>query len=104
MDVINYLKLNKVDDKEKYPFDDSNRYAALEDLDPEMEINTAAWEMIGENIKNSAKERHKPWFDDGCSDLVDQRKQAKFQLLQYPSEIQSAIHTFRKRYCHLVKN
>jgi hypothetical protein len=27
----------------------------------------------------------KPWFEDVCSKLLDQRKQAKFQWLQNPS-------------------
>jgi hypothetical protein len=31
--------------------------------------------------------KHKPWFDQACSKLVDQRKQAKLQLLQDSSEI-----------------
>jgi hypothetical protein len=31
--------------------------------------------------------KHKPWFVDGCSQLLDQRKQAKLQWLQDPSEI-----------------
>jgi hypothetical protein len=31
--------------------------------------------------------KHKPWFDEGCSKLLDQRKQAKFQWLQDSSEI-----------------
>jgi hypothetical protein len=31
--------------------------------------------------------KHKPWFDEGCSKLLDQRKEAKFQWLQDPSEI-----------------
>jgi hypothetical protein len=45
----------------------------LEDLDEEVEINSA-WEIIRENINISAKEnlgyfelkKHKPWFDEGC--------------------------------------
>jgi hypothetical protein len=61
----------------------------LEDLDAEVEINSA-WEMIRENIKIPVKEslgycefkKHKPWFDEECSKLVDQRKQAKLQWLQ----------------------
>jgi hypothetical protein len=60
----------------------------LEDLDAEVE-------MIIENINISAKEslsyfelkKNKPWFDEGCSKLLDQRKQAKLQWLQDPSEI-----------------
>jgi hypothetical protein len=31
--------------------------------------------------------KHKPWFNEGCSKLLDQRKKAKLQWLQYPSEI-----------------
>jgi hypothetical protein len=38
-----------------------------------------AWETIRENIKISAKEsigygelkKHKPWFDKGCSELLE---------------------------------
>jgi hypothetical protein len=52
-------------------------------------------ETIRENIKISAKatpgyyelKKHKPWFDKGCSELLDQRKQAKFQWLQHPCKI-----------------
>jgi hypothetical protein len=53
-----------------------------------------AWEIIRENIKISAKDnlgyilkKHKPWFNEGCSGILDKRKQAKFQRLQDPSEI-----------------
>jgi hypothetical protein len=66
----------------------------LEDLDTEVEINNAG-EMIREIIKISAKEslgyfelkKHKPWFDEGCSKLLDQKNQVKLQWLQDPSEI-----------------
>jgi hypothetical protein len=59
----------------------------LEDLDDEVDINSA-WETIRQNIKISGKEspgylklkKHKPWFDKGCSELLDQRKQAKCRL------------------------
>jgi hypothetical protein len=58
--------------------------------------------MIRENIKMSAKEslgycelkkhkpefkKQKPWLDEACSKLVDQRKQFKVQWLQDTSEI-----------------
>jgi hypothetical protein len=51
--------------------------------------------MIRESIKISVKDslgyyelkQYKPWFDEGCSKLLDQRKQAKLQWLQRdPSE------------------
>jgi hypothetical protein len=59
-----------------------------------VDINSA-WETMRENIKMSANDslcyyelrKHKPWFDEGCSKLVDKRKQAKLYLLQEPSEI-----------------
>jgi hypothetical protein len=90
---FNLKKLNEVEGKEQYHAEVLNRFAALEDLDAEMEINSA-WGMIRENIKISAKEslgyceskKHKPWFDKACSKLVDQKKQAKLQWLQDPSE------------------
>jgi hypothetical protein len=31
--------------------------------------------------------KHKPWFDEICTKLLDQRKQAKLQWLQDPNEI-----------------
>jgi hypothetical protein len=59
-----------------------------------LDINNA-WESIRENIMTSAKEslgyhwlkQNKPWFDDECSKLIDQRKQAKLQWLQNQSQI-----------------
>jgi hypothetical protein len=80
------MKLNEVEGKEQYHVEVSNRFAALEHLDTSVEINSA-WETIRENIKIKAKEslgyyelkKHKPWFDEGCSKLLEQRKQAKLQ-------------------------
>jgi hypothetical protein len=47
--------------------------------------NNGAWENIRGNVKVSAEEslgyielkKHKPLFDEGCSELLYQRKQAK---------------------------
>jgi hypothetical protein len=94
MEMFNLKKLNYVEGKEKYHVEVSNRFAALQDMDTEGEINSS-WKMIRENIKILAKEslgyyelkKHKPWFNKGCSELLEQRKQAKFQWLQDPSEI-----------------
>jgi hypothetical protein len=57
--------------------------------------NNRAWETIRKNIKISSKEsvgyyelqKHKQWFDEGCSELLDQMKQTKRQWLEDPSEI-----------------
>jgi hypothetical protein len=94
MERFNLKMLNEVEGKEQFRVEVSNRFAALEDLNAEVEINSA-WETIRENIKISAKEspsyfelkKHKPWFDEGCPKLLDQNKQAKLQWLQDPNEI-----------------
>jgi hypothetical protein len=80
MERFNLKKLNEVESKEQYRLEVSNRYAALEDLDAEVEINIA-WEIIRENIRISAKgslgycelKKHKLWFHEACSKLVDQK-------------------------------
>jgi hypothetical protein len=66
----------------------------LENLGTEVEINIS-WETIRDHIKISAKEslgyyefkKHKPWFNEGCSKLFDQRQQAKLDFSQAPSKI-----------------
>jgi hypothetical protein len=54
-DRFNLKKLNELEGNEQYSVEVSKRFAALEDLEAEVEINSA-WEMIKENIKISAKE------------------------------------------------
>jgi hypothetical protein len=79
MDIFNLKKKNEVEGKEKYRVEVSNRFAALEDLDIEIEIN-GPWETSRENIKISANEslgyyefkKHKPWFNERCSVLLYQ--------------------------------
>jgi hypothetical protein len=55
MERFNLKKLNDVEGKEKYHDEVSNRFAALEDLDIEVEINSA-WETIRGNITISQRE------------------------------------------------
>jgi hypothetical protein len=51
--------------------------------------------LLRENINISAKpslgyyelKQHKPWFEESYSKLLDQRKQARLQWLQDPSQI-----------------
>ena len=62
-------------------------------LNADDDVNRA-WENIKESIKTSAKEslglhelkQHKPWFEKECLDFLDQRKQAKMQWIQDPSQ------------------
>jgi dsDNA-specific endonuclease/ATPase MutS2 len=72
----------------------TNRFAALENLSDDEDINRA-WDDIKENIKTSAKEnlglhelkQHEPWFDEECLGFLDQRKQVKRQWLQDTSQM-----------------
>jgi hypothetical protein len=88
MERFNLKNLYEVEVKEQYHFEISTRFTALEHLDTEVDINRA-WETIRESIKVSAKEslryhelkKHKPWFYEGCSNHLDQRK----RLLWYAS-------------------
>jgi hypothetical protein len=60
--------------KEQHQVEIPNKFATLEDLDAEMDINSA-WETVEENTKISAKEslgyyelkKHKPWLYKECS-------------------------------------
>jgi hypothetical protein len=81
---FNLKKLSELQVRKEYQIKISNRFAALENLNVSEDINRA-WEKIKESIKISAKEslglyerkHHKPWFDEECSKLLDQRKQLK---------------------------
>jgi hypothetical protein len=87
MDRFSLKQLHEVEGKEQYCVDISNRFATVENLDAEVNSNRA-WETIKKNIKISPKEslgyyelkKHKPWFDERCSILLDQRKQTKLLL------------------------
>jgi hypothetical protein len=90
MDVerFNLKQLNEEEVKEQYQVTIKNKFAALENLNDNGDINRA-WETIRENIRISAKESiglcesksYKPWFDEEYIKLVDRRKQAKLQWL-----------------------
>jgi hypothetical protein len=64
-------------------------FAALENLCDSEDIHRACGN-IKENIRISAEEslvlyewkQHKPWFDEQCSQFLDEREQAKMQWLQ----------------------
>ncbi|PNF34106.1 hypothetical protein B7P43_G01139 [Cryptotermes secundus] len=90
MERFNLKKVNEVEGKELYRVEISNRFAALENLDTEADVNKA-WETIKMSAKESLGyyelKKHKTRFDEGCSKLLDQRKQAKLQWLQDPNKI-----------------
>jgi hypothetical protein len=69
-------------------FEISTRFSAFENLCAEIYINSAS-EKIRDNTISSTKEsagyyevkRHAPCFDEGYSELLDQREEAKLQWL-----------------------
>jgi DNA repair ATPase RecN len=78
MERFNVKNLNQGDVKEQYQVTIRNKFATLENSKDSGDINRA-WNNIRENIKISAQEslgycepkHRKPWFDEGCSKLVD---------------------------------
>ena len=70
---FNLRKLNELEVRKQYQIEITNRFAALENVSEDEDINRG-WESIKENIKTSATEslgmhemkQHKPWFDEEC--------------------------------------
>ena len=52
---FNLRKLNELEVRKQYQIDITNRFAALENLNDDEDVNRT-WENIKENIKTSAKE------------------------------------------------
>jgi hypothetical protein len=90
---FNLRKLDDLEDRKQYRIEITNRIAALENVSDDEDINRA-WKRVKDNIKTSAKEsaglhemkQHKPWFYEECLGILDQRKRAKMQLIQNPSQ------------------
>jgi hypothetical protein len=96
-------KLNNVECKEQYRVEIAKRFASLENWVIVVDSNKAR-ETIRENIKIYAKgsvgyyerKKHQLRFDEGCSKLLDQRKQANLQWLQDPSKINGDNLNYRR--------
>ena len=90
---FNLRKLNELEVRKQYQIEITNKFAALENLRDNEDINRA-WENIKEKIKTSAKEslglhelkQHKLWFNEECLGFLDLRKQAKMQWVEDPSQ------------------
>jgi len=52
------------------------------------------FEHATESLGMHEMKQHKPWFDGECLGILDQRKQAKMQWIQDPS--QSNVDTLKK--------
>ena len=90
---FNLRKLHELEVRKQYQIEITNRFLALGNLNDDEDTNRD-WESIKENITTSAKESlglhelklHKPWFDEECLHFLEQRKQAKMQWIQDPSQ------------------
>ena len=77
---FNLKKLNESEVREQYQIEIINKFAALENLNDDEDVNRT-WENVKENIQTSAKEslgldelkQIKPWFDEECLGFLDQR-------------------------------
>ena len=75
---FNLRKLNEPEVREQYQIEIRNRFAALENLSDNEDIDRT-WGNIKENIKTSAKEslglhelkQNKPWFEEECLGFLD---------------------------------
>jgi hypothetical protein len=63
MEKFKIKKLNEEEGKEQYCVEVSNRFAALENLDTEMEF-ISAW-SAKESVGYFELKKHKPWFSEG---------------------------------------
>ena len=77
-EIFNLRELNELKVRKQHQIEFTNRFAALENLSDDEDINRA-WENIKENIKTSAQEsldmhelkQHRPWFDEECLRFLD---------------------------------
>ena len=106
---FNWRMLNEPEVREQYQIEITNRFAALENFNDDEDIDRT-WENIKENIKTSAKEslglhelkQNKPWFDEECFGFLDQRKRAKMQWIQDPS--QSKVDNLNNVRCEVSRH
>ena len=97
---FNFRKLNELEVSKQYEIEITNRFETSMNLRGSEAINKA-WENLKENIKTSAKgsiglqelQQQKPWFHEECIGFLDQRKQAKMQWVQDPSQSNVKIQT-----------
>jgi len=90
---FNLRKLKVPEVREQYQIEITNRFSSLGNLDDDEDVNRT-WENIKENILSSAKgslgldefKQYKPWFVEECLGFSEQRKWAKMQWIQDPSQ------------------
>ena len=86
---FNLRKLRELEVKKQYQIEITNRFAPLENLNDDEDINS-----VWENVTSSAKEslglqelrQHKTWFDQEYLEFLGQMKQAKMQWIRDPSQ------------------
>jgi hypothetical protein len=108
LERFNLRKLNELEDRTQYQTELTNRSAAVNDNE---DINRA-WKIIKENIQTAAKDslglyemKHKLWFEEECSGILDQMKQVKLQWIQDPSQTNADnLNNVRRDACTRFRN
>ena len=93
LEIFNLRKISEIKIMQECQINISNRSEDLDNSNDSEDINRAS-KSTKENIKTSAKEslglyelkQHKSLYDEECLGFLDQRKQAKMQWLQDPSQ------------------
>ena len=93
LEIFNLRKISEIKIMQECQINISNRSEDLDNSNYSEDINRAS-KNTKENIKTSAKEslglyelkQHKSLYDEECLGFLDQRKQAKMQWLQDPSQ------------------
>jgi len=91
--LFNLRKLNEPEVREQYQIEITNRFATLENLNDDEDVNRT-WENVKENVQTSAKlslglhelKQNKTWFHEDCLGSLDERKRAKMLWIQDPSQ------------------
>jgi len=81
---FNLSRLNELEVRKEYQIEITNRFAALENLNEDEDVNRI-WGNIKHNIQTSAKEspgmhewkQHKPWFDEKCLGFFGSKEAVK---------------------------
>jgi len=109
---FNLSRLNELEVRKEYQIEITNRFAALENLNEDEDVNKI-WVNIKHNIQTSAKEspgmhewkQHKPWFDEKCLGFLDQRKRSKMQWAQDPRQSNvDNLNSVRREVCRHFRN
>jgi hypothetical protein len=63
----------------------------LENLDDDVDMEIGKLISANESLGNYELKQHKPWFDEECSRMLSERKQATLQRIQHGSQMYAIL-------------